>query len=148
MGIQKPKILVWPNSSDLKWAMKPRAKLHGSYFFYSKFKLHETRVWRRKKQLMKKWTWRQQDEDVMVQYKREGAERKTILNNQPQMHIEHSLIISIFRSTLMNRFLTLNSSFLYHLPKSIPYFLSISLFCIFSCNFHSLVIIYIGDSSL
>ena len=74
------------------------------------------------------------------QYKGEGAEGQSILNNQSQIHIEHSLIISIFRSTLMNRFLTLNSSFLYHLPKFIPYFLSISLFCIFPCNFHSLVI--------
>ena len=82
------------------------------------------------------------------QYKGEGAEEQSILNNQPQIHIEHSLIISIFRSTLMNIFLTSNSSFLYYPQKFIPYFLSISLFCIFPCNFHSLVIIYIGDSSL
>ena len=31
------------------------------------------------------------------QYKGEGAEGQSILNNQPQIHIEHSLIISIFK---------------------------------------------------
>ena len=71
-------------------------------------------------------------------------------NDQPHTHIEQSLFISIFRfiSTLMNIFLTPNSSLSYHPPRSISYFLCISIFCIFPCNFHSLEIISIGDTSL